>query len=137
MNPLAGCTVRSHNFHVGLFQKGARWTVEKHADFDGYKTLVVERDGAEIAWLGWLRYPSTLQIGAVLVAPRYRGRGIAGALIDLLLAVERPERVAVTVVSDRGKTMIVAARARHPGLVWSVVENGERRLRDLKPARAA
>ena len=137
MNALAGFTIRSHAFHVGLFQAGARWTVEVHRDLSGYRTLVVEHAGAAIAWLGWCRYRHTLQIGAVLVSPRYRGRGIAGALIDLLLAAERPEHVSVTVVSDRGKTMIAGALARHPELVWTVAEDGERPLRDLKPARAA
>lgn len=137
MNALAGFTIRTCNFHIGLFQTGARWTVEVHRDLDGYKTLVVEHGGAAIAWLGWCRFKHTLQIGAVLVSPRYRGRGIAGALIDLLLAAEQPEHVSVTVVSDRGKTMIRAAMDRHLEVAWTVRENGERRLRDLKPARAA
>lgn len=77
-------------------------------------------DGLLVSRGTWVRKPE-------------RRHGVALKLWELALTMP-VDRVGVTVVSDRGKTLVEKLRVQHPHVVWDVVEDGDRVLRNLRKA---
>jgi hypothetical protein len=65
------------------------------------------------------------------VTPALRQSGLGTYLWRVALRYDRPDRVLVRVVSDRGKTLVNRLRRRFRRVEWAVREHGQRRLRGL------
>lgn len=80
---------------------------------------------------------TTVYACGTLVKRRYRRMGVATKLWEAVLACEKPDRVAVTVVSDTGKTFVRSMERKHSEINWCADEGGNRFLRVLVKGRAA
>lgn len=70
------------------------------------------------------------------VTRSYRLGGVARTLWDKALTGMAVERVKVSVVSDRGLTLIESVRRNHPNVYFEVHDDGCRKLRVLRPRAA-
>jgi len=53
-------------------------------------------------------------------------------LWEQMLQVEQPRSVYVTLVSDRGKTLVESLKQKYQAVHWEVYDDGARPLRRLK-----
>lgn len=67
-----------------------------------------------------------------IVRPAYRKLGIGAALWREMLDTERPGRVRVDVITDRGCSLIESIQESYPEIKWTVYNNGTRSRRDLR-----
>jgi len=66
------------------------------------------------------------------VARKYRKRGLAKKLWEVGIQHIKPTRLKVYVASDRGHTLACSMRELFPDIKWNIVDQGGRKLRNLK-----
>jgi ribosomal protein S18 acetylase RimI-like enzyme len=66
------------------------------------------------------------------VAPRFRKNGLAVKLWEVALERTGAKKVRVTVISDRGNTLIESLQSDFPDIKWKICQAGARKLRDLR-----
>jgi predicted GNAT family acetyltransferase len=66
------------------------------------------------------------------VAPKYRKKGIAKKMWEFGIAHEKPRKVRVIVITDRGYSLVQSIKSAFPQIKWDICEDGERTLRKLK-----
>ncbi len=76
------------------------------------------------------RTSSVLSCGT-WVAPKYQRNGIAKKMWEFGLKHERPRRVSVVVITDRGYSLVHSVKEIFPKLKWKITEGGDRSLRKL------
>jgi GNAT superfamily N-acetyltransferase len=77
-----------------------------------------------------------LQAGGTFVRRDFRRRGIAKQLWRCAVDYVDPERIHITVVSDRGHTLAQRLHKLFPWISFSCREEAKRKLRDLRKRRA-
>ncbi len=87
---------------------------------------ILKYDVAEVKGVRVLRSVGTF------VWPLYRGINIAQKMWARALSRDRIGRVEVSVVSDRGKTLVEALSRQFPRIQFELRESGDRPLRSLK-----
>jgi len=67
------------------------------------------------------------------VVRNVQGEGVASRMWKISLeSCPGVKAVYVTVISDKGYTLINSLRQQHPMIRWNIIERGKRVLRDLK-----
>lgn len=82
--------------------------------------------------IGRSRSGKTIHANGTIVRPAYIKQGIGRELWHAMLKSEKPKRVSVTVISDRGYSLVESMKESFPNIKWIVEENGDRKLRRLK-----
>lgn len=82
------------------------------------------------------RWKKILSAGT-FVSRNYRRRGIAKQLWKSAVDALNPDRIYITVVSDRGLTLVTKLRRLFPGVIFACTESADRKLRVLPKQRAA
>lgn len=82
------------------------------------------------------RWRKVLSAGT-FVRRDYRRRGVAKQLWRCAIDALNPERIGITVVSDRGLTLVERLSRLFPRVYFSCTEAANRKLRILKKRRAA
>lgn len=77
----------------------------------------------------------TLRSYCTFVSESVRGQGLGTQLWVLALELERPRKVVVTTVSDRGFTMMKALEERFPRIAWDLADGGLRKPRDMRKGK--
>jgi hypothetical protein len=96
------------------------------------RAVVATRRGRLVGVLKYSVRDGLLASVGTYVTPAMRQSGLATYLWGVALRYDRPDRVLVRVVTDRGKTLVNRLRRRFKRVEWSVREHGQRRLRRLK-----
>lgn len=78
------------------------------------------------------RSGKTVFSSGTVVRPSRRKEGIARKLWITMIKSEKPERVAVKVISDRGLSLIESVKQEFPKIKWFINEDGRRKLRRMK-----
>lgn len=78
------------------------------------------------------RTGKTIWSSGTIVRSSYRKNGIAQALWTQMLKTEKPRRIYVNVVSDRGYSLIESIRENFTKTRWFVSQGANRKLRRLK-----
>lgn len=78
-----------------------------------------------------------LRSHATFVWPLYRGIDIARTMWCFAIQEHRVTKVHVSVVSDRGKTLVETLSDQFPRVSFEMSEQGQRALRSLKGAKGA
>jgi hypothetical protein len=73
----------------------------------------------------------TVTSRGTVVRPLYQREGVARDLWTMMLNTERPKRVHVRVISDRGYSLIESMKKKFPKIKWFVEHGGYRKLRIL------
>jgi predicted GNAT family acetyltransferase len=74
-----------------------------------------------------------MQSFGTFVMRRHRKHGLASRLWCKAIETSKPRRIKVEAVSDRGMTLVDSLRRRYRKLKWVVWDDGQRKLRSLKP----
>jgi len=97
--------------------------------------IAIDEDGHVAgAWKYDKPYYKAIRSAGTWVAPKYRRHGLALRLWGFGLKHEQPERVKVVVTSDRGHTLTCSLKIKFPHIKWTIKNNGDRKLRNLKKA---
>jgi len=84
--------------------------------------------------IGVLKYDihnRTMVSNGTWVSKLYRKNGLASIMWEKAIHTDKPLRIKVYVVSDRGITLIESLKKRHTHIKWLVFENASRKLRVL------
>jgi len=65
------------------------------------------------------------------VSPKHRKRGLAKKLWKFVIAHENIKKIYVSVITDRGYSLVEALKRDLPDMKWKITEDGDRRLRKL------
>jgi len=96
------------------------------------RAVVATRKGRMVGVLKYNIKHGLLSSKGTFVVPGWRKTGLATYLWRRAIRWERPNRVKVQVVTDRGKTLAHRLKRRWPWLKWRIVDGGQRTLRRLK-----
>lgn len=93
--------------------------------------------GRLIAAIGWeeVAVGRRLLARGTFVDDRWRKKGLAAALWELVLARVQPKAVKVIVISDKGMTLVSGLAEKHKSIVWMIIQDGERPLRKLRKGK--
>lgn len=118
-----------------------RWSNHGLSNGD-FAIEVVGPGGEVIAAFAW--YPKTSLTGGrrivtagTYVHERHQRRGLAKAMWRAMIERERPPKISVTVISDRGNTLALSMRAEYPLIDFEIKDFGDRKLRDLRKGKAS
>lgn len=131
-----GCSC-ANDFGEGKWSLGFGWPMVTSAYTQGYVCNFVDRGiaavrrGRIVGVLTWNIDEGELESGGTFVSRTIRRRGLGLAMWELALSVERPGVVSMTVVSDRGVTLVQSLKRRHRGIYWDLSMDGARKLRVL------
>lgn len=87
-----------------------------------------DQRGRLVGVLRYNIYRGTMLSLGTFVAESYRKHGLAKYLWSTALALDRPNKVNVEVVSHKGLTLICAVRKENPEIEWKVYSHGQRKL---------
>jgi predicted GNAT family acetyltransferase len=112
--------------------EGGRIFWDKTCRARALRAVVATRGGRMVGVLKYDYRRQVLTSQCTYVTRSLRQAGLATFLWRAALRHDRPARVSVRVVSDRGKTLVCCLARRFRQVTWSVEEDGCRRLRKLK-----
>lgn len=69
------------------------------------------------------------------VSPSFRKIGLAKKMWEFGIVYENAKKVIVTVMTDRGYSLVDSMKKRFPKVRWDVVEGADRKLRKLSKKR--
>jgi len=82
-----------------------------------------------VLWLG--RWKKICSCGTV-VSRSWQNKGVATMLWDEMIDFHKPKRIYVSLVSDRGLSLIASLKENYRWIEWQTSERADRKLRVLK-----
>jgi predicted GNAT family acetyltransferase len=117
------------------------WMMTANADFgaeDYYlgdiNRIVVAVDEYGHAAGIWRYYKQgkTITSCGTWVSPKHRKYGIAKRMWEFGISCEDPKKINVTIITDRGYSLIDSMKEQFPDVKWKISEDSLRKLRKLK-----
>jgi len=107
----------------------ASWNQDEAGEAETYLAVY---ESKIIGVMHAMMHEGCLWSGGTVVNRSYQHQGIAKELWSTAINNIRPQKINITVTSDRGYTLALSLKHTYPRISWDIIQNGNRLLRNMK-----